>query len=175
MSITRMIRPASGAAWRHALIAAAVGASAVTGVQAADPATPATPATRAMAANPTLEPAAPALRAAPAAPATPSTGESPAQAYQRQRADCLNGQTPQDRQTCLKEAGAALAAARRGQLSDATQRDAIAAERCSVHKDADDRLACERMALGEGRTDGSVAEGAVVKEMVTRTVKPLSR
>jgi hypothetical protein len=100
---------------------------------------------------------------------------TPEQAYQRDRAACLSGATPQDRQSCLKEAGAALAAARRGRLddgNDARTRQANAVERCRVHKDEDDRVACERMALGEGRADGSVAEGAVVREMVTRSVKP---
>ncbi|MEO7244751.1 MAG: hypothetical protein ABIX12_06355 [Rubrivivax sp.] len=121
-----------------------------------------------------------AVCAAVAAPPASSTDRSapaatPEQTYQRDRTACLSGATPQDRQSCLKEAGAALAAARRGRLdngNDAQTRQANATERCRVHKDSDDRLACERMALGEGRTEGSVAEGAVVREMVTRSVKP---
>ena len=36
--------------------------------------------------------------------------------YQQQRALCLSGQSQQDRSTCLKEAGAALASARCGGL-----------------------------------------------------------
>jgi hypothetical protein len=150
---------------RHSPVWRAVGAAAFAAMvsSAAVAADPATVATRAA-------PATPAERATPATPA-----ETPAQAYQRQRAACLAGQTPQDRQTCLKEAGAALAAARRGQLTEATPRASVALERCAVHRDADDRLACERMALGEGKVEGSVAEGAVVKEMVTRSVEPPAR
>jgi hypothetical protein len=109
------------------------------------------------------------------APARTPPAAAADQAYQRERAACLSGQTSQDRDTCLKEAGAARAAARRGRLDnggDAESRAANATERCRVHADADDRLACERMARGEGRIEGSVAEGAVVKEMVTRSVRP---
>src|SRR5690554_4542672 len=38
-------------------------------------------------------------------------------AYKEQRAACESGNTHQDRATCLREAGAALEEARRGQLS----------------------------------------------------------
>src|SRR4051812_29367272 len=38
--------------------------------------------------------------------------------YQADRAACMKGQTNQERQTCLREAAAALAESRRGGLND---------------------------------------------------------
>lgn len=99
---------------------------------------------------------------------------TPQQAYQQQRAACLQGHTGQDRQTCLREAGAALAEARRGTLAAggdaAWQRNALA--RCEAHQDAGERQACERMARGEGSQQGSVAEGGILYELTTRSVEP---
>ncbi len=93
-------------------------------------------------------------------------------AYQRERAACLAGQTSQDRATCLKEAGAALAESRRGTLdkglSDA-ERAQNKLQRCQLQS-ADKRADCERLARGEGSTQGSVEGGGVIKELVTRSV-----
>ena len=70
--------------------------------------------------------------------------------YQQDRAACMTGQSNQDRATCLKEAGAALAEARRGNLNDAQgQTDCLARMR------------------GEGTTEGSVAGGGILREKVT--------
>ena len=107
-----------------------------------------------------------------AAPKTPSAGE---QVYQQERAACLDGSSPQDRVTCLKEAGAARAEARRGTLDNgerAGQLQRNALKRCGAVAAAD-RKDCERLALGEGQRSGSVAEGAIVKTLVTRTVEPV--
>src|SRR5688572_19802328 len=47
------------------------------------------------------------------------SSQSEAQAtYNSDRAACMRGNTGQDRETCLKEAGAALGEARRGNLND---------------------------------------------------------
>jgi long-subunit fatty acid transport protein len=104
------------------------------------------------------------------------TAERSAQAaYQQERAACMQGNTTNaDRATCLREAAAAYAEARRGRLSngvsDAQKRE-NALLRCQ-QQPASERADCERMARGEGKVSGSVAEGAVVKELVTRTVEP---
>jgi long-subunit fatty acid transport protein len=95
--------------------------------------------------------------------------------YQAERQACMQGQTTNaDRATCLREAGAAYAEAKRGRLSnnvsDAQKRE-NALLRCR-EQPAAERLDCERMARGEGKVSGSVAEGAIVKELVTRTVEP---
>jgi long-subunit fatty acid transport protein len=98
------------------------------------------------------------------------------QVYQAERQACMQGQTTNaDRATCLREAGAAYAEAKRGRLSnnvsDAQKRE-NALLRCR-EQPAAERLDCERMARGEGKVSGSVAEGAIVKELVTRTVEPV--
>lgn len=98
-----------------------------------------------------------------------------AQNYQRERAACLDGSSSQDRTTCLKEAAAARAEARRGTLDNGERADQLRAnalKRCAAVA-AGDRDDCERLALGEGQRSGSVAEGAVVKTIVTRTVGPV--
>jgi hypothetical protein len=95
--------------------------------------------------------------------------------YQQERAACLEGRSSQDRATCLKEAGAARAEARRQGLDNGetpAQLRANALLRCQ-RVAADDRASCERMALGEGQRDGSVAEGAVVKQLTTRSAAPM--
>ena len=118
----------------------------------------------------------PALLLALAAGATTAAPNRNADAvYQQERAICLEGRSSQDRATCLKEAGAARAEARRQSLDNGespAQLRANALQRCAKVP-ADDRPECERMALGQGERSGSVAEGAVVKQLTTRTVEPV--
>lgn len=112
----------------------------------------------------------PALAAEP----SPSDSRTSAQArYASERAACLKGESSQDRATCLKEAGAALADARRAgaKLPDenAETLAANAMRRCQAVPAAD-RSACEQMAMGHGTVSGSVEGGGVLKEY--RTVVP---
>lgn len=92
--------------------------------------------------------------------------------YQAERKACLDGRTGQDQATCLKEAGAARAEALRQRLDNgenpATLR-ANALARCAVQP-ASERSACEMLARGQGMESGSVREGGVIKEVVTRSV-----
>ena len=104
-----------------------------------------------------------ALFMAPAAWA--ATPDADAQArYQQERAACVNGQSHQDRATCMREAGAALYEARRGQLDDRGadyQRNAL--QRCDALP-AEDREACHARMTGQGHTEGSVEQGAILRE-----------
>jgi hypothetical protein len=103
-----------------------------------------------------------ALLGAPAAWAA-ATGDAQAR-YQQERAACLNGQSHEDRATCLREAGAALNDARRGLLDDRGadyQRNALM--RCQALPAAD-REACHARMRGEGTTEGSVEQGAILRE-----------
>jgi len=104
--------------------------------------------------------------------AEPATRSTDAEArYRQERAACLDGRSSQDRNTCMKEAGAARGEARRHRLDNGespTQLRANALLRCQPVPGAD-RAACERMAMGEGQRSGSVAEGAVLKQITTVT------
>lgn len=89
--------------------------------------------------------------------------------YRQEMAVCNSGQSNQDRSTCRIEAKNALAAARRGDLSDAPgQYQQNALQRCSVHKD-DDRRACEARMMVPNGMAGSAADGGIMRESVTVT------
>lgn len=91
--------------------------------------------------------------------------------YQKERAACLSGQTQQARDVCLREAGAARDAARKGALttSGADEKAANAVERCKVFTKADEHAACLDRIRGAGNTSGSALQGGVLRESVTTT------
>ncbi|MBU6501519.1 MAG: hypothetical protein KGQ35_01500 [Burkholderiales bacterium] len=101
------------------------------------------------------------------AQAAGTQGRSAAQAqYLRDRAACNAGQSDEDRATCLKEAGAALQAARSGELtsaSPATYRQ-NALLRCK-EQPADAREAC--IARIQNPAQGSVGGGGLLFEART--------
>ena len=115
--------------------------------------------------------------AQPAAPssATSTTSTTSADAvYQRERAACNLDGTPQGRTTCLKEAGAAHAEAKRRQLGNGEDEAALrqnAELRCKRVATADQDH-CQRMARGEGTVSGSVDGGGVLKTLVTPIPAP---
>jgi len=104
--------------------------------------------------------------------AAAATGQDPAVAgakarYEQERARCLTGESGQAKETCLREAGAALQAARQGQLDDRGamyQQNAL--QRCKPlpPQDAKD---CRDRILGQGTVSGSVKGGGLYREKVT--------
>ena len=102
--------------------------------------------------------------------ADPARGaDADAQArYQRERAACMAGQTTnEDRATCLREAGAALAEARRGNLTDGPgQLRKNAKDRCNVLS-GDERADCIARMNAEGSVSGSVGGGGILREKLT--------
>ncbi|AYR22617.1 hypothetical protein [Herbaspirillum rubrisubalbicans] len=88
--------------------------------------------------------------------------------YQQQIAACKSGSSTEDRATCLREAGAAQQAAARGTLTDPSpaQLKENALRRCEGLPQSD-RIDCEKRVNGQGRVDGSVAEGGIFRETVT--------
>jgi hypothetical protein len=114
-----------------------------------------------------------ALSAATLAAAAGSSSLSEAQrVYQADRAACLSGQTSQDRETCLREAGAALQEARRGRLDDGqAQFERNRLLRCD-NQPPQDRDDCVRRMNGEGTTTGSVEGGGILRELVTPVAVP---
>lgn len=97
--------------------------------------------------------------------AASTPGADARQRYQQERAYCLSGQSQQDRPTCLREAGAAYAEARRGSLptTGSTNYQANALARCAAQP-APDQEAC-RMRIQQGTTAGSVRDGGLIREI----------
>lgn len=110
------------------------------------------------------------LQGAQAAPAARSATSAAQSQYQQERAACMSGQSNQDRATCLKEASAALAEARRGGLADGDgQLRQNAKDRCTALT-GDERTDCMARMRGEGTVSGSVGGGGVLREK--RTIEP---
>ena len=117
------------------------------------------------------------------AASAPAPAGSPEATYQIERADCLAGRTQQGQKTCLYEAASARDAARNGLLTTATPQllhDNLQ-QRCLVQPEGPERVACDRMAQGEGTY--SVAAGGELRELTTvvspqnkpRRAKPVER
>ena len=112
---------------------------------------------------------------AASAAGTRGAATSDAQArYQQERAACMSGQSNQDRATCLKEAAAALAEAKKGNLSDGKgQLRDNRMDRCNALT-GDEKTDCVARMRGEGTTQGSVAGGGILREKVTIEAVPAS-
>lgn len=93
------------------------------------------------------------------------------QQYLQDREFCNSGQSSQDRATCLREAGAALQEAPRGNLTDGVAADQNKFARCDYHKDPQDRHYCILRMKGEGTVTGSVDGGGLLREL--RVVEPV--
>lgn len=118
-----------------------------------------------------------AMTAASIAPggASAQVGSDAEARYRQERALCESGLSPQDRAACLREAAAARAEARRSQpghgLGDAARYLENALARCKPLP-PEDRADCEYRVHGGGTTRGSVEEGGIYRETVTREVAP---
>jgi len=112
-------------------------------------------------------------QAAPPAAASGAADSSAAQArYAQDVALCKSGASQQDRATCLREAGAALAEARRGGLGDGSAPYATnQVKRCDPLP-GDQRQDCIARMQGQGTASGSVAGGGIYRELVTRETGP---
>lgn len=88
--------------------------------------------------------------------------------YERELASCQSKPSNDDRATCRREADAAHAEARRGGSTvDPAQLAANALKRCDALPETDHKDCIARM-QGRGTTRGSVAEGGIYRELVTR-------
>ena len=105
--------------------------------------------------------------------AAAAAGDSAEANYRKERAYCLSGQSTQSQKTCLKEAAAARYEARHGGLTTPSP-EMLARNlmhRCQSQP-IQDREDCTRRMNGEGIEEGSVAEGAIVREMTTVKITP---
>ena len=106
--------------------------------------------------------------AGPVQALSPAESKAVESRYQQERSQCLDGSSNQDRATCLREAGAARAEARKNGLGDSAdpytdnQR-----QRCAALPGTD-RSDCLARMQGKGSTSGSVAAGGVLRELVVR-------
>lgn len=110
--------------------------------------------------------------ASPASAADSSGADSIRQQYQADRAACLSGRTGEDLQACLREAGAAAQAERRGQLEHQQEnyrQNALA--RCAPLP-PDEREACRLRVEGAGTVRGSVEGGGLYRELRIREPAP---
>ena len=87
--------------------------------------------------------------------------------FQKDYAACETQQATTELEDCRREARNAYAEAKRGLLNDApsTPYQDNASQRCQVHKDWQDRLACEERMRGEGRVEGSVEGGGLLRQI----------
>ncbi len=94
--------------------------------------------------------------------------QSAGSSYQKERAVC--GHNRQDKAACMREAGAAQQASRRGDLAhaDASVYEKNALARCNAQP-AGERADCEKRIRGTGNTeiDGSVMGGGAIRETTT--------
>ncbi len=97
-----------------------------------------------------------------------------AQRYQAERAACERLGPVDDRRACLRDAGAALDAARRGELAsaDAATLQRNARLRCDPLP-SDQQAACLARMDGEGTISGSVEAGGLYRELVIVETLPV--
>jgi hypothetical protein len=97
-----------------------------------------------------------------------------AERNRREVAACRDTATPQNRAACLEDAMVAYREARRGVLGDGMTVDpANLTKRCEALKAADKDDCLARM-RGAGTTSGSVENGGIYRELVTRTTAPVA-
>lgn len=85
--------------------------------------------------------------------------------YKNEMAACKNESPKSMRAACIAEANKTLSNYRRGSESYQQTLQSNALQRCNALK-GDSRLDCESRMRGEGNTDGSVAEGGILRETV---------
>ena len=106
--------------------------------------------------------------AGPAQALSPAESKTVEARYQQERSQCLNGSSNQDRATCLREAGAARAEARKNGLSDGAEAYADNQRQRCAALPGTDRSDCLARMDGKGSTSGSVAAGGLLRELVVR-------
>lgn len=92
--------------------------------------------------------------------------------YKQEVANCAATSPATDKRNCLKEARNALAEVRRGRMNEswkAPDFEKNALLRCEVHK-GEDKSACFARIHGQGKIDGSVVGGGILRELTTTWV-----
>ena len=84
--------------------------------------------------------------------------------FKQEMADCVSGNTGQDKDSCMREARSALAEVRRGVPDRPGKLEADTRQRCEVHQ-GEQRDACEARMRGQGSATGSVEGGGILREI----------
>ncbi|MGC4394280.1 hypothetical protein [Hydrogenophaga sp. T2] len=103
------------------------------------------------------------------------TGTDPT--YRQERAACAAMTDADARTSCLRDLGAARQQAQRQGRAPAPSAEQLqqnALQRCTVHKDTEQRAICERMVRGEGEVSGSVSGGGQLRSLETLE-EPMTR
>lgn len=101
--------------------------------------------------------------------ASPSALTQAQERYRQDIARCNSGQSNQSVADCRREAGNALAEAKRGALpNDQGQYRMNALQRCTVHE-GDDRAACEARIIGQGDITTDAEAGGILRKSITVT------
>jgi hypothetical protein len=87
--------------------------------------------------------------------------------YRQDMAVCNSGRSHQPAATCRLEARNAMTEARRGALVNAPETYTQNARQRCLALEGVDRSACESRMRGEGRIDGSVNAGGILRESTT--------
>ncbi len=82
-------------------------------------------------------------------------------------AACNSGKTQQAKSTCMTEVRNANAEKRAGKLGNGADFSANAMKRCEVFKASDDQVACRARVMSDGKAQGSIASGGVLREAET--------
>lgn len=100
--------------------------------------------------------------------AAESTAARQAQAsYIHDMSVCNSGKSNQSLDTCRREAGSALAEAKRGQLNDVPgQYQMNALRRCEAHT-GEDRQACEARILDQGDITSDAQAGGILRKSIS--------
>ena len=91
--------------------------------------------------------------------------------FKQEMANCVSGNTSQDKDSCMREARAALAEVKRGVPDRPGKLEADTSQRCAVHQ-GEQRDACEARLRGQGRATGSVEGGGILREISTPAPAP---
>lgn len=92
--------------------------------------------------------------------------------YKQEIAACKAGNPVAGNSNCAREARNTLAEFRRGRMNEsllASDFTRNALQRCEVHQ-GDDKADCIARIRGQGRVQGSVAGGGILRELTTRKV-----
>lgn len=101
--------------------------------------------------------------------ASPNALTQAQERYRQDIARCNSGQSNQSVADCRREAGNALAEAKRGALpNDQGQYRMNALQRCTVHE-GDDRAACEARIIGQGDITTDAEAGGILRKSITVT------